>query len=350
MKVWFDVLTPKQVLFFKPIVDSLEGSGAEVLVTSRRYREVEGMAEIAGLDMRYVGERGEKGRMEQFLAATRRQADLIPVVAEFAPEVAVSIASAVCARVAFGMGVRHVAVNDSPHSETAGRLSIPLSHRLLCPWVIPYSAWSRFGIAKEQVSRYRALDPAVWLKRKPVNGPIPKLPSGRKTVVVRIEESDAPYLAGTDSSWADAVLGGLAEGLPGCNLVVLTRYVHQLEEVKRRHGSKFIVPDRVVDGRRLLEASDLFVGMGGTMTAEAALTGVPAISAFQGSYVIEDYLVSAGLAVKAKGVKALLNDAKRLLSDSFKAGFAKKAARALDRMEDPVPRISSAILETAEQV
>ena len=192
MRVWIDILTPKQVLFFGPVVEALRAGGAEVLATSRRYREVGPLAERAGLDLTYIGDRGTRGPEDQLVAATRRQAEIIPTVQEFRPKVAASIASAVCARVAFGLGIKHVAVNDSPHSEIAGRLSLPLSHRLLCPWVVPYGAWARFGIQREQITRYRALDPAAWLKRKPLRGPVPKLDPRKRTITVRVQESVAP--------------------------------------------------------------------------------------------------------------------------------------------------------------
>lgn len=349
MRVWVDILTPKQVLFFKPIIDELESSGAEVLATSRRYREVGPLAERAGLKLTYVGERGSKGPEEQLLAATRRQEEMIPAVKAFWPAVAVSIASAVCARVAFGFGIKHIAVNDSPHSEVAGKLSIPLSHHLLCPWVIPYRAWERFGIQRKQVSTYHALDPAAWLKRKPLTGPVPKLDSSKKTITVRVQESDAPYLAKGDMGWTDRLLASLLAGFPDTNLVALCRYDYQVEEVRSKFGSRLIVPAEVVSGHDLLSATDLFVGMGGTMNAEAALMGVPTISAFQGSLYTDRYLESVGLLSKAPTASSLVSHAKRSLTDTFRSGYIKKAKRVLDSMEDPVPRIASFVEKTAKQ-
>ncbi len=349
MRAWFDLLTPKQILFFHPIIRELESSGAEVLATSRRYREVGPLAERAGLDLTYVGERGIKGQEEQLLAATRRQAEMIPIVKDFRPQVAVSIASAVCARVAFGLGVKHVAVNDSPHSEVAGRLSLPLSHHLLCPWVIPYKAWERFGLRRDQVTTYRALDPAAWLKRPPLGGPTPGLDRAKKTITVRVQESDAPYLAKADMRWTDKLLSSIIESFPDMNLVALCRYDFQVEEIKAKFGSKCIVPDEVVSGYSLLSATDLFIGMGGTMNAEAALMGVPVISAFQGSLYTDRYLHSVGLLEKALAPKALVAHAKRLLTSSAKEGHAKKAKRVLVAMEDPVPKITAFVRTTAAQ-
>ena len=350
LKAWFDVLTPKQVLFFKPVIDQLRGRGFQVIVTSREYREVGQLAKMVGLPMTFVGERGEKGRVQQLVAATRRQADIIPIIEEFGPDVAVSVASAVCARVAFGLGVKHIAVNDSPHSETAARLSVPLSERLLCPWVIPYSAWSPYGIERSKIIRYRALDPAAWLKRKPMRGFVPKLPAGKRTIVVRVEESDAPYLLGANKTWMAKALSAISEAFPDLNLVALTRYGHQMQEVKKRFGSRFIIPEQVVDGRALLGKADLFVGMGGTMTAEAALMGVPTVSAFQGSYVIEDYLASNGLVTKAKDVSSLVKSCKLGLRADYAASIKKKSRGLLSRMEDPVEKIVSSVVQLAKQV
>lgn len=319
------------------------------MATSRQYREVGPLAERAGLRLVYVGERGSRGPEEQLMAATRRQAEIIPLVKEFNPSVAVSVASAVCARVAFGLGVKHIAVNDSPHSEVAGRLSIPLSHRLLCPWVIPFRAWERFGIQRDQVTIYHALDPAVWLKRKPIPGPVPRLDPRRKTITVRVQESDAPYLARADTGWTDKVLGSLLDRFADCNLVALCRYDYQVEEVRAKFGSKWLVPDEVVSGHDLLASTDLFVGMGGTMNAEAALMGVPTISAFQGSLYTDGYLRSVGLLSKALTTAKLVSEAAHLTSGDFKKRYAAKSRQILDSMEDPVPKIARQVRRAANQ-
>lgn len=349
MRLWIDLLTPKQILFFKPLIGELEASGAEVLATSRRYREVGPLAERAGLKLNYVGDRGTKGQEDQLLAATRRQAEMIPIVQDFRPNVAVSIASAVCARVAFGLGIKHVAVNDSPHSEVAGRLSIPLSYHLLCPWVIPPKAWEIFGIQRRQITTYRALDPAAWLKREPLSGPVPKLDPKKKTITVRVQESDAPYLSRADMTWTDKLLAALIEAFPESNLVALCRYDFQVEEIKSKFGSKCLVPDEVVSGHDLLASTDLFVGMGGTMNAEAALMGVPTISAFQGSLYTDRYLESEGLLERALTTSTLLSTARRFIADGYKTAYGKKAKRVLDSMEDPVPKIAAFIEKTANQ-
>jgi len=82
----------------------------------------------------------------------------------------------------------------------------------------------------------------------------------------------------------------------GCHITVLARYEKQAKLLKKKFSnsaqSKFQIVSKVVDGKKLLLDSDVFVGSGGTMTAESALLGVPTISYNAIPNRIEDYLVS----------------------------------------------------------
>ena len=344
-KIWFDLITPKQILFFRPVIEGLRKDGHEVLATSRRYREVEQLASMLGLGLSFAGSRGGKDPLEQFQKSLERMELLLPVVVKFSPDVSVSVASADCARISFGLRLRHVAVNDSPHSVIAGKLSLPLSSHVMTPWIIPYSAWSVFGLQKREITRYRALDPAAWLKRRPRAA----LPHGetstrpeKATILVRLEESYAPYLLGSDESWSERILARLARDFKGQHLVALCRYDDQLARVREKFGSSYEVPEGVVDGAALIERSDVFVGMGGTMTTEAALLGVPAVSAFQGAQLYtEKYLVSKGLLLKANSVAEVSRSVRIAMRPAYRRSCQRRARALLDWMEDPAERVSA---------
>ena len=341
MRYWFELLTPKQVLFFGPVVEELRRQGHDVLTTSRHYREVEQLASLLGFELKYVGSRGGKDVTDQLRASLERMNALLPVVDSFQPNVSVSVASADCARISFGIRCKHVAVSDSPHSVIAGKLSLPLSHHLLTPWIIPYLAWYRFGLQRREITKYKALDPAAWLKRTQVaTRPTLNLTAGKPTILVRLEESYAPYMIGTDETWADKLLQRLASDFKDCNLVALCRYQDQLEKVKKRFGDRFEIPEKVVDGANLIRQSDVFIGMGGTMTTESALIGVPTISAYQGhGLYTERYLSSSGLLLKTHNLDRLSRLIDKCLIPSYKKHCARKAKKVLDSMEDPVERI-----------
>ena len=312
-----------------------------MLATSRRYREVEQLASLLGLELSFVGARGGKDPVGQLKLSLERMGQLLPTVVGFSPDASVSVASADCARISFGLRVKHIAVYDSPHSLVAGKLSLPLSHHLMTPWIIPFSAWSVFGVSRGQVSRYRALDPAAWLKRRS------KAPSrgasrsgGKATILVRLEESYAPYLAGSDESWSEKVLTRLARDFKGDRLVALCRYDDQLASVRKRFGGSFEVPESAVDGAGLIERSDVFVGMGGTMTTESALLGVPAVSAFQGAELLtETYLLSKKLLLKARSPAEVSKCVKASLDPRYRVGYQRRARALLDWMEDPAAKV-----------
>jgi predicted glycosyltransferase len=338
LRFWFDILTPKQVLFFQPVIDRLKEDGHELLVTSRSYREVEQLASLVGLELTVVGSRGGRDALGQFQRSLERIEKLLPRVVDFSPEAGISVASADCARICFGLRTKHIAVNDSPHSLVAGKLSLPLSYHLITPWIIPYSAWSAFGVARGMVTRYRALDPAAWLKRRESS---PRPTAGKGSILVRVEESFAPYLQGSDETWTDRVLSRIAQDFPDNDLVVLCRYQEQLAQIKERYGSSFSVPEDVVDGAALIQSSSVFVGMGGTMTTESALLGVPAISAYQGGDLYtERYLRSKGLLLKARSPAQVSKSIRLSLDTEYSRAYARKARALLAWMDDPAKMIA----------
>ncbi|UCC13001.1 MAG: DUF354 domain-containing protein, partial [candidate division WOR-3 bacterium] len=55
------------------------------------------------------------------------------------------------------------------------------------------------------------------------------------------------------------------------------------------------VPDDAVDGRQLLQCTDIMISAGGTMNREAAVLGIPVYSVFRGEVgAVDQYLISLG--------------------------------------------------------
>ncbi len=328
-------------MFFNRAASLLRQSGHDVLCTSRRYREAVELAKIKKLDLTIVGSHGGADRYDKLRESANRIYELAEVVRRFGPDVALTFSSPEGARVAYGLGIRHIGFNDSPHAEAVARLTVPLMSKLFTPWIIPYSAWTSYGIAGKNISRYRALDPAAWLKHEEK----PEAKAGdRKTILLRLEESKASYIAdkklGT-GKMIDDFVNGLSDS---ANIVVLCRYQDQIAEVESRYGSRVHVLKDVVDGTALVRSAQLFIGAGGTMTAEAALLGKPTISIAPIHYYVEKYLVKAGLVKLADDSKALVKLARKMVSDKeYQQKQKKKAARILAGMEDPTDRMVAAV-------
>ncbi len=327
-------------MFFRRAVTLLCNSGHDVLCTSRQYREAIELARIKKLDLAVVGSHGGADRYDKLRQSASRTHELAKVVKRFGPDVAVTFSSPEGARVAFGLGVRHIGFNDSPHAEAVGRLTVPLMSRLLCPWVIPYSAWTRYGIAKNDIKRYRALDPAAWLKHDET----PEPDHGKRTILLRLEESKASYIADKRLGTGRMIDDFVNELWQAADIVVLCRYHDQIAETEARYGSKVQVLKEVVDGTVLVKSAGLFVGAGGTMTAEAALLGKPTISIAPVQFYVEKYLIGSGLVRRAANAKSLVKLGRKMIADDhYRQAQKKKAARILAWMEDPTDSIIHAV-------
>ena len=340
LKIWFDILTPKQVMFFRRAVDLLRNSGHEVLCTSRKYREAAELARIKKLDLTVVGSHGGADRYNKLRESASRTYELAEVVKRSGPDVAVTFSSPEGSRVAFGLGIRHIGFNDSPHAEAVAKLTIPLTSKLYCPWVIPRSAWSGYGIAKKNIVHYRALDPAAWLKHDET----PEVKQDKKMILLRLEESKASYIADKKIGTAKMIDSFVNKLSQLANIVVLCRYEDQIAEVESSYGDKVHVLQDVVDGTTLVKSTHLFVGAGGTMTAEAALLGKPTISIAPIQFYTQRYLVKSGLVKRAITSKSLVRLCMKMISDeSYMQAQKKKAARILGSMEDPTDSVISAL-------
>ncbi len=350
MRIWIDALTPKQVLFTEPLVDELKKLDHLVYVTSRHYREVESLFKKSPFDVFFVGKHGGGLLYDKLLASSERVHKLAELVNRWEPELSIHFGSPEGARVAFGLKVPQICIHDSPHSESVNRLTLPLVDHLVTPSVIPYNAWKNYSFMRKNITRYEAIDPAAWLKRRKVErvkinefGADPN----KRTITVRYEESYASYLLDKDKEWGTKVIDALSSKFPEYNLIVLSRYEDQIMRLAEKYGDKVIIPKNIVDGASLLKSSDLFVGMGGTMTEEAALLGVPTISVFQGAnlYYIS-YLVKEGLVVKSKSIDHLLKAADTLLTDEVvRKQISERARRTLQKMEDPVKIVLSVVAQ-----
>ena len=92
--------------------------------------------------------------------------------------------------------------------------------------------------------------------------------------------------------------------------------------------------EMLVDGKLLLKNVDVFIGSGGTMTAESALLGIPTISYNAVPNFIEDYLVRKKLIKRESDPKKIIRIVNQFLKSSSKEQ-QKKAKTMLKQMEDP---------------
>jgi predicted glycosyltransferase len=342
MRIWIDVLTPKQANLFSVLARRFREQGHEVFLTTRNYREVQQLLRIRGIPATVVGRHGAGDLLAKLVESSKRITELATIVAKETPDLAVSFCSPEAARTSFGLGVPHYAICDSPHAEAVCRLSLPLSKKLFAPKVIPKSAWRKYPVALSDIIQYDAIDPAVWIRaytdHPDITGKLGLDPI-KPTVVMRTEEEYASYLLPHAARERSLVtrLAYLLSTL-GVQIVVLPRYEKQVQVLTTELRGLAVLPAEVVDGIGLLSHTSVFIGAGGTMTAEAALMGVPTISCYPSEPTYVDrYLLRKGLVERILSPERIVSRVRRFLSDPKLTNRQKKKADLLlGKMEDPV--------------
>ena len=355
MKVLIDVLTPKQCMLFAKLSERLRGDKHQITLVTREYREVNQLLKIKGMTAQVVGKHGGRNLRDKLEASAQRTLELTSFVAELRPDVVVSFASPETSRVAFGLGIPHVCLNDSPHSEAVARLTVPLVTLLVTPKFIPKNAWTKFGIKEDKIVHYNAIDPWIWLKDFKPNKNILKqlgLETTKPIVVFRAEESFASYLLGVapeSPSWT-LLLESLLKSSSNFQAVIIPRYDAQIAHLTERFGNRAVICKSVIDAPSLLAHTSVFVGGGGTMTAEAALLGVPTFSCYPGKpFLIEKFLVRKRLVAREADWCKTETKILKILKDtnSERKVQLTRAKELTDSFEDPTEAIVKAVEEVS---
>lgn len=246
--IWFDLVTPKSVLFFIPIIKYIERQGRKVLITAREgvgYSEVVELLRLHGMTFTNRGEFGGACLKDKLYASIERQKALMEFVSLYDIACLVCLCSVDANRVAFGLGIPVINFYDIPLSDykenfkkalPQARLTLPLSNRVIKPFVVPDDIFRRFSLDDEQIFSYGFIDPVIWLKDftpdreslKTILAPY-ALDLKKPLVVIREEEYKASYVDKQYPILYDAMEE--IASVTKANIVIIPRYEsHYLKE------------------------------------------------------------------------------------------------------------------------
>jgi uncharacterized protein len=297
MRVWVDIENAPQAWFFRPLLRALRARGAEVIVTVRDYGEAVALLAAADEAFTVIGSVAGGSRSVRTMAVVTRAVAL----ARFAWRKGIDIAA--------NHGVR-------PHLAAAALLRIPcvtgydyehasklMVHALACEVLVPRVLFDDYlrpsGADVRKVTAYDGLKEELYLNDFQPDDKIYdslKLDPMEPVVTVRPPSFHAHYASEAGNALFFEVLQALRRQ-PEVQLVVTARDALQRAAVTDAcEGDRRVhVPERPVDGLNLIWHSDLVISGGGTMTREAALLGVPAVSIFRGKPgAVEAYLEATG--------------------------------------------------------
>jgi predicted glycosyltransferase len=308
-----------------------------VLCTTRDYREVNELSKLQKMNLKTVGRHGGTTKPGKLDASLNRSLNLGKTIEKFKPDLLISLCSPEASRVAFGLGIRHIAFCDSPHASAVMKLTLPFVQKLLIPWIISKKEFTKYGISEKNIIPYKAIDASVIVRNalKAKRGK-----NKKKRILIRIEEEQASYTQ--KNNHTIQIIQKIANKFPQCEVMILPRYKSQIVELKKTLKDKVKILDKVAIGSELLQNIDVFVGSGGTMTAESALSGVPTISYNAVPNLVQDYLVRRKLVVLESNPNKIISLIDRFLSSDNKV-LQKNAKQTLASMEDPYKRLIQVI-------
>ena len=318
-------------MFFEYFIQKLRKQH-KIISTSRRYEQVNGIRKFGTINPIIIGKHGGKNNVDKLLASLNRSKLLTKKIEKDKPNLLVSFCSPEASRVAYGLGIPHIAFSDSPHAKAVMKLSLPYVTKLLTPWIIPKSDFKEFGINSRDIIQYRAIDAGVIIrnytkKRK-------KRVSKRKTILIRPEESEAAYV--DKKSITKRIIEKTVREFPDDEKIVLSRYKEQTRELEKTFGREIKILSKPVNGKEILSDIDCFIGSGGTMTAEAGLLGIPTISLNAVPNRIEDFLVRNKIVVRSENPDRISREVFLVLNnDSIIKKRKQKARKLVSSFEDP---------------
>jgi len=290
--IWFDLVTPKSVLFFKPIIEELKKQNQKILITAREgvdYKEVVELLKLYHLDFVNRGTFGGNNLKDKLKASIERQKELMEFISEFNIKKLVCLSSVDAVRVAFGLGIPIYNFYDIPLSDyktnfkkalPQARLTIPLATKMFKPFVVPDEVILRFGLEKEQIIEYNFIDSLIWLKdfkfdKKYVNKFYQKYKIDRNkfTVVIREEEYKASYV-NKKYPFLYKALSEIYKQFDA-NIIIIPRY--ESNYLKKEFPFAYVI-DEKIKLQHLLKDVNLFIGGGGTINTESCFLGTPTIS------------------------------------------------------------------------
>jgi len=290
--IWFDLVTPKSVLFFEPIIKKIKEQDIDIFITTRGgegYKETIELLDLYNLPYTNIGNFGGSSLKSKFEASIDRQIKFMEFIGEHHIDRLVCLSSVDACRVAFGLGIPIINFYDIPLSDYTtnftralpqARLTIPLAKKMFRPFVVPDEVIERFGLDSSQIHEYNFIDPLIWLRNFKYDLNYVKkilkdydIDYSKSTIVIREEEYKSCYVDKKYPILYEAI--DEIQDLTNANIILIPRY--ESEYLEKEFPNTIVLKEKV-EIQHLLVFCDLFIGGGGTINSEACFLGTPTIS------------------------------------------------------------------------
>lgn len=347
--IWFDLVTPKSVLFFEPIIKKIQEQ-KKVFITTRGgegYKETVELLDLYNLPYTNIGNFGGDTLKSKFQASIDRQIKFMEFIGEHNIDRLVCLSSVDACRVAFGLGIPIINFYDIPLSDhktnftralPQARLTIPLAQKMFKPFVVPDEVIERFGLDNSQIYEYNFIDPLIWLRDFKYDFEYVKqilknydMDYNKPTIVIREEEYKSSYVDKKYPILYEAI--DEIQSLTNSNIIIIPRY--ESKYLQAEFPNAIILKEKIVI-QHLLVFCDLFIGGGGTINSEACFLGTPTISTRSFISHYDKYQIDNNLMVWVETKEELIQKVKLMIGTKVDIKPINQMSIDLDKMVENI--------------
>ncbi|MFX0002493.1 MAG: DUF354 domain-containing protein [Candidatus Hodarchaeota archaeon] len=304
-KIWIDIEQPKTAIMFNSLWKKFENEGVDVMVTARDYDSTYQILDHSNLNYKKVGMHGGEKLEDKLYTYINRLAQLFPLVKRFSPDYFVTFLSVEGTRIAYGLNIPSIGMNDEPRNKPVCKLIHPYIENIITPNCIPIELYIKLYADPEKIIRYNGLDEIAWISEYTPNPTILEnfnIQKG-KYVIIRTEPTHASYLIHKfrpEETQIVKFLPSIFKEFPNYKYFLLVRSKKQ-EEFLYKQFKTLSKEKNIVITQYLPNLVDfcfyaaLVISGGGTIVRESSLLNVPSIEFFPGeSAPQERFLIENG--------------------------------------------------------
>ncbi len=302
LRIWVDMASPPQILFFSAVIPQLRARGHDVVATAYGFTHCEDLLKQHNVDATVVGRRYEGGHNEQLrrIGWENRRRVLYQFISKFQLDLAASYGSSTQASVA---ARRSIPLFTGTDYEYVNLYSMRYARRVMIPDAVPKTKFIEAGLSPGLIRQYPGQKEHVYLCQYQIVENLRStfgISEDEFVVVFRPEANFAHYLDEHATGFPEKILAALL-ARPNVRILLMPRTKLQKDRLQRKFGyhNNLQILDGVYCGPSLVSDSDLLVSGGGSMIREATALGAQAASCFEGQFgALDQDLVRQGKLVR----------------------------------------------------
>ncbi len=291
-RVWIDIEQPKTAIMFRSLWKMFQSENAELLITARDYDSTYQILDNSDINYTKIGRHGGEKLENKLETYIDRLKLLFPIIKKFSPDYFVTFLSIEGTRIAYGLKIPSICMNDEPRNKPVCKLIHPFIDNIITPKCIPMDLYIKLYADPERIIRYNGLDEIAWISEYTPNPKIlQKFDIQRgKYIILRTEPTLASYLIHQvmpEETQIIEFLPAIYKEFPNYTYFLLVRSKKQELFVSKRlktlsKEKNIIITQYLPNLVDFCFYGALVISGGGTIVRESSLLNVPSIEFFPG--------------------------------------------------------------------